>query len=171
MVWGDVFIRRYSVIDKFRMASAIAVLVFLAACGDGTRATPTATSAQATTAAACDDSYPDVCIAPYPPDLDCRQIPHRRFRVLQPDPHRFDQDRDGIGCEAVPTGTNPSDILPTFQIIPPPTAISPPRPVEPPQTRVFQSCCKHCSKGKACGNSCISRSYTCRKGPGCACNR
>ena len=31
-------------------------------------------------------------------------------------------------------------------------------------------CCKVCSKGQACGNSCISRSYTCRKGRGCACN-
>jgi hypothetical protein len=32
------------------------------------------------------------------------------------------------------------------------------------------SCCKHCSKGKACGDSCISKSYTCSKPPGCACN-
>lgn len=32
------------------------------------------------------------------------------------------------------------------------------------------ACCKICSKGKACGNSCISRSYTCHKPPGCACN-
>ena len=31
-------------------------------------------------------------------------------------------------------------------------------------------CCKVCSKGKACGASCIRRSYTCRKGRGCACN-
>jgi hypothetical protein len=31
-------------------------------------------------------------------------------------------------------------------------------------------CCKICSKGKACGNSCISRRYTCHKGRGCACN-
>ncbi len=30
-------------------------------------------------------------------------------------------------------------------------------------------CCKVCSRGKARGNSCISRSYTCRKGRGCAC--
>lgn len=30
------------------------------------------------------------------------------------------------------------------------------------------SCFKICRKGQACGNSCISRSYTCRKGPGCA---
>lgn len=32
------------------------------------------------------------------------------------------------------------------------------------------SCCKVCRKGKACGNSCISRSYSCHKGPGCACD-
>ena len=31
-------------------------------------------------------------------------------------------------------------------------------------------CCKVCSKGKACGNSCIRQSYTCHKGRGCACN-
>ncbi len=47
----------------------------------------------------CDPSYPDVCIPPYPPDLDCGQIPYRRFRVLPPDPHGFDGDNDGIGCE------------------------------------------------------------------------
>ena len=33
-----------------------------------------------------------------------------------------------------------------------------------------RTCCKICKKGKACGNSCISRSKTCHKGPGCACN-
>jgi micrococcal nuclease len=47
----------------------------------------------------CDPSYPDVCIPPAPPDLNCGDIPHRRFRVLPPDPHRFDGDSDGIGCE------------------------------------------------------------------------
>lgn len=31
-------------------------------------------------------------------------------------------------------------------------------------------CCKICRKGKACGDSCISKSKTCHKGPGCACN-
>jgi len=47
----------------------------------------------------CDPSYPTVCIPPPPPDLDCRDIPYRRFQVLPPDPHRFDGDHDGIGCE------------------------------------------------------------------------
>jgi hypothetical protein len=31
-------------------------------------------------------------------------------------------------------------------------------------------CCKICTKGKACGNSCIARWKTCHKGRGCACN-
>jgi hypothetical protein len=31
-------------------------------------------------------------------------------------------------------------------------------------------CCKICDEGKACGNSCISRSKNCHKGRGCACN-
>ena len=35
---------------------------------------------------------------------------------------------------------------------------------------VAAACCKHCSSGKACGNSCIARNKTCRKGPGCACD-
>lgn len=48
----------------------------------------------------CDPSYPTVCIPPYPPDLNCGDIPHRRFKVLPPDPHGFDGDNDGIGCES-----------------------------------------------------------------------
>ncbi|HEU4605046.1 MAG TPA: hypothetical protein VFS46_02290, partial [Nitrososphaera sp.] len=47
----------------------------------------------------CDPSYPDVCIPASPPDLDCGEISYRNFRVLQPDPHEFDGDSDGIGCE------------------------------------------------------------------------
>ncbi len=47
----------------------------------------------------CHPSYPDVCIPPPPPDLDCRDISHRNFRVIGSDPHRFDGDKDGIGCE------------------------------------------------------------------------
>jgi len=48
----------------------------------------------------CDPSYPDVCIAPYPPDLDCGEISYKNFRVVGSDPHRFDGDGDGIGCES-----------------------------------------------------------------------
>jgi len=67
--------------------------------------TPTVTPAPtlaptATSRPNCDPSYPTVCIPPPPPDLDCKNIPYRRFRVLPPDPHNFDTDHDGIGCES-----------------------------------------------------------------------
>ncbi|MGB3612396.1 MAG: hypothetical protein WBA10_01290 [Elainellaceae cyanobacterium] len=60
----------------------------------------------------CDSAYPDTCIAVYPPDLNCGDISQRRFRAYLPtdsdlsegltrfDPHGFDGDDDGIGCES-----------------------------------------------------------------------
>jgi micrococcal nuclease len=53
-------------------------------------------------AGTCDPSYPDVCIPPIEVtgDLDCGQISFRRFRVVPPDPHQFDLDFDGVGCES-----------------------------------------------------------------------
>ena len=47
----------------------------------------------------CDYSYPDVCIPPPPPDLNCDDIPNNTFEVLPPDPHDFDREEDGLGCE------------------------------------------------------------------------
>ena len=52
----------------------------------------------------CAASYPDVCIPPPPPDLNCGDIPYRNVRVIydvpNPDPHHFDGDHDGVGCES-----------------------------------------------------------------------
>lgn len=48
----------------------------------------------------CDPSYPEVCIPPYPPDLNCGDISQRRFTVVDPDSHGFDRDRDGVGCKS-----------------------------------------------------------------------
>ncbi len=48
----------------------------------------------------CDPSYPDFCIPSSPPDLDCKDVePHKNFTVRGDDPHRFDADNDGLGCE------------------------------------------------------------------------
>lgn len=47
----------------------------------------------------CDPAYPEVCIPSPPPDLSCTEISFRNFRVLPPDPHGFDDDGDGLGCE------------------------------------------------------------------------
>ena len=33
------------------------------------------------------------------PDLNCGDVPDQGFEVLPPDPHNFDGNNDGIGCE------------------------------------------------------------------------
>jgi micrococcal nuclease len=63
------------------------------ACGE------VGTPAEAPLAGTCHPSYPTLCL-PASPDLDCGDIPERRFPVLPPDPHRLDGDGDGIGCES-----------------------------------------------------------------------
>jgi endonuclease YncB( thermonuclease family) len=53
----------------------------------------------------CDAHYPTVCMPPSPPDLDCADLAFRGFQVLHdptpktPDPHSFDNNFDGIGCQ------------------------------------------------------------------------
>jgi micrococcal nuclease len=47
----------------------------------------------------CDPSYPTVCIPPYPPDLDCADVRPSNFPVVGSDPHGFDGNHDGVGCE------------------------------------------------------------------------
>lgn len=76
-----------------------------------------------------------------------------------------------------PNGPRPGEdrpgSRPSISITGPVPAPSPPSSsptTRRPGCRPRSECCKVCSKGKACGNSCISASYTCRKGRGCACN-
>jgi PKD repeat protein len=47
----------------------------------------------------CDSSYPNLCIPPPPPILACDDVEATNFEVESPDPHGFDVDNDGIGCE------------------------------------------------------------------------
>lgn len=47
----------------------------------------------------CHPSYPDVCLPPPPPDLDCADVVERDIRVRGADPHHLDGDGDGRGCE------------------------------------------------------------------------
>jgi len=51
-----------------------------------------------------------------------------------------------------------------------PPGVPQPRVSPPPAAVRSPNCCKVCSAGQACGNSCISRRYQCHKPPGCACN-
>ncbi|MFZ0544561.1 MAG: SH3 domain-containing protein [Candidatus Promineifilaceae bacterium] len=57
----------------------------------------------------CDPAYPTVCIPSPPPDLDCRDIPYRSFTVLPPDPHLFDGNGNGLGCEPYTADPEPGD--------------------------------------------------------------
>jgi micrococcal nuclease len=51
----------------------------------------------------CDPSYAGACVPPYPPDLDCGDVRAAGLalpvRVVGGDPHGFDGDDDGFGCE------------------------------------------------------------------------
>jgi hypothetical protein len=48
----------------------------------------------------CDPSYPEDCIPPLPPDLNCGDsVVPNNVEVVPPDPHRLDGDKDGVGCE------------------------------------------------------------------------
>lgn len=78
------------------------VLATLAVLGFAAMAAPADPPAQARQR--CHASYPDFCIPPPPPDLDCPDVNGRKpFRVrhdvANPDPHGFDRDRDGRACE------------------------------------------------------------------------
>ncbi len=55
----------------------------------------------ASSGADCDPAYPDLCVPPPPPDLDCTYVHDQGFRhitVLPPDPHNLDGNHDGVGC-------------------------------------------------------------------------
>lgn len=54
-----------------------------------------------------------------------------------------------------PSPNTPSRVLQGFGIKP---------------AREATQCCKICTRGKACGNTCIAQDKQCHVGPGCACN-
>jgi hypothetical protein len=75
----------------------------------------------------CDPSYLPVCIKPPPPDLNCGDISYKNFKVTGSDPHGFDRDNDGIGCESA-NGGAPTPPLPPCDPSYLPVCIKPPPP-------------------------------------------
>jgi hypothetical protein len=51
----------------------------------------------------CDPPYPDFCILPPPPLLNC-DTQQNDFTVPPPDPHGFDRDKGGVGCDLNESG-------------------------------------------------------------------
>ena len=80
-------------------ACPLAVWNPLAPAATGPGSAPRGSQPRPIAGGRCDPAYPTVCIPPPPPDLDCADIPYRGFRVLPRDPHRFDGEGDGLGCE------------------------------------------------------------------------
>jgi hypothetical protein len=62
----------------------------------------------------------------------------------------------------IPTASNTP--VPAVATARPTQAPVVPGPISP------RACCRLCTTGQACGNACISRSFTCHVGVGCACN-
>ena len=48
----------------------------------------------------CDQNYHGSCIPTSTSDIDCPQVAATNFRSVGADPHGFDEDGDGIACEA-----------------------------------------------------------------------
>jgi len=61
------------------------------------QAAPTAVPAPV---AQCDPNYGGVCVPLVSYDLDCKDIPARKFQSIGNDPHGLDRDKDGIACES-----------------------------------------------------------------------
>ena len=77
----------------------------------------------------------------------------------------IDARRDGTFTVTTGVALNPSDsvaVLPSSKSVDSSRLSAAEGPV--------RSCCKICTRGKACGNTCISRSYECHTPPGCACD-
>lgn len=98
----------------------------------------------------------------------------------RPNSERFSWERDPVQPGSGPAAST-SDQPPAPSATPtqrttttaPAAPTSTPQPTATPRPdppRNAGVCCRTCTTGKACGDSCISRALTCRVGSGCACN-
>lgn len=55
----------------------------------------------------CHPAYPDICVAPRAPELDCKDLPKANVRVGRRDPYGFDADGDRVGCEGEAPNEDP----------------------------------------------------------------
>jgi hypothetical protein len=88
------------------LVALVAAGVMAAGCGSGTYdeqaagETTEESSYYSNDGAECETSYVEVCIPADAYDLDCTDIAESDFEVVGGDPHGFDGDQDGVGCES-----------------------------------------------------------------------
>jgi hypothetical protein len=110
------------------MKRLLAGVAAFAAFGGLVALAPSA-GAEPLTPQACDVNY-HPCLPPPPPDLDCKDIGHKVWRVGPDDPHGLDADHDGIGCESYPDISGPPPVAPTpSEPAPPSLPPAPPAPI------------------------------------------
>ena len=88
---------------RINQRNVLPVLLCFAAIVVGTLALIPNATPQAVAQSNCSIHY-DPCVPPAPPDLNCGDISFA-VQVYGADPHRFDGDNDGVGCEG--NGTPP----------------------------------------------------------------
>jgi len=71
---------------------------------------------------------------------------------------------------ATPSPTPTASPTPAHTPTPHPATPTPPAPTPEPPTPTPRTCCRICTTGKACGDTCIPREYECGQPPGCACD-
>jgi len=71
----------------------------------------------------------------------------------------------------VPVSSSTTSTIPPTSTVPSTTTSSTTTSTMPPTTSTIAppTCCKVCTTGKPCGDTCIAKSDTCHVGPGCAC--
>lgn len=98
---------------KFKLSSKLATQIALALILGAIATFSLINSiAQAQPQHNCARSYPDFCIPSPPPDLNCSDIAQKNFKVLPPDPHKLDRDKDGIGCESKSWTNSQLEVIP-----------------------------------------------------------
>ncbi len=76
-----------------------------------------------------------------------------------------------VGLSVAATGVAADDPMARRDTAPAMAACRAPHGIDAASTELrLAACCKTCKKGKACGESGISKSQTCHKAPGCACD-
>src|SRR5581483_9195785 len=114
----------------------------------------------------------DACAAAPCEEAECRligSVPLQGAFCLPPQPGTTPVPTPQPTAEPTPEPTaapaTPTP-APTTIRTPTPTPVHTPAPTRTPPP---STCCRHCSTGKPCGDSCIARNLTCHQPPGCAC--
>jgi hypothetical protein len=106
--------------------------------------------------------------------LNFGAFPNQVFSIAIPDQARSIVPADALrGGRVRVTGLVERDLRGKPQIVVRPgvtvTALAASLDAYTVKTPGAKPCCRQCSSGKACGDSCISKRAVCRAGPGCAC--